>query len=219
MDQFDVVIRRGDPAAFHAVEPTSSARQAVFFQSSQRTLVLGSSQRLDAVDMASAHQHSIAVTKRRSGGGGVLLIPDEFVWLDLIIPATDVLWEADVSRSMDWVGELWKWAVDPWVSSSVVHRAAMQSPLGSSAVCWSTTASGELVGPHGKLVGVSQRRTKHIARLQSMCHLVWRPELYAAVLPTVALDDIARVAQPVPATAAQIVERLTERLADLSSSG
>ena len=48
------------------------------------------------------------IVRRRSGGGGVLLMPGEFVWLDLEIPAGDALWHDDVGRSMWWVGELWR---------------------------------------------------------------------------------------------------------------
>ena len=33
----------------------------------------------------------------------VLLLPGEFVWLDLVIPAGDPLWHDDVGRAMVWV--------------------------------------------------------------------------------------------------------------------
>ena len=98
----------GDVGAFHARPLPADQRTATFFRAESATLVLGSAQRVESVDSDAAARQGITIVRRRSGGGGVLLIPGDFVWLDLEIPADDELWQDDVGRSMWWVGELWR---------------------------------------------------------------------------------------------------------------
>ena len=52
-------------------------------------MVLGSVQGHEVVDQVVAEALGVNVVGRRSGGGSVLLIPGEFVWLDLVVPAGD----------------------------------------------------------------------------------------------------------------------------------
>lgn len=174
---------RGDTAAFHATDPAPE-RAAVFHEADRRTLVLGSSQRDSTVDVRVARALGVDVAGRRSGGGGVLLFPGEFVWLDLVIPAGDLLWSDDVGRAMVWVGEVWAAALGSLGIDAAVHAAAFQPSEWSAQVCWAGTGTGEVVvpGTAAKLVGISQRRTRHWARFQSMCHLRWRPEVAAALV-------------------------------------
>ena len=51
------------------------------------------------VDHRVAGALGVEVVRRRSGGGAVLLLPGEFVWLDLVIPAGDPLWLDDVGQA------------------------------------------------------------------------------------------------------------------------
>ena len=44
--------------------------------------MLGSTQRDDVVDGEALHLAGLEVVRRRSGGGAVLLVPDEHVWID-----------------------------------------------------------------------------------------------------------------------------------------
>ena len=68
-------------------------------------LVLGSTQRDDVVDAAACERAGVEVVRRRSGGGAVLLLPDEVVWVDVIVPAGGAGWVDDVHRPMVWLGE------------------------------------------------------------------------------------------------------------------
>ena len=49
----------------------------------------------------------VDVVRRRSGGGVVLLVPGECLWLDVVVPRDDPRWDDDVARAMWWLGEVW----------------------------------------------------------------------------------------------------------------
>ncbi len=149
----------GNAATFHA-RPLAEQRTATFFRAPSPTLVLGSAQRDDSVDHHAAGRQGIDVIRRRSGGGGVLLLPGEYVWLDIEIPATDALWSNDVGRAMWWVGELWCTALMTFEPTAHVHRGRLQRSRWSADVCFAGVGPGEVMVGQAKLVGVSQRRTR-----------------------------------------------------------
>ncbi len=204
----------GDAGAFHAAEP-EARRSATFLTVDTRTLVLGSAQRDSDVDRRVADSLSVEVVRRRSGGGAVLLLPGEFVWLDLVLPAGDPLWSPDVAQAMVWVGELWRAALRSLGVAGEVHHGPMLTTAWSRQVCFAGVGTGELLQGAGKLVGVSQRRTREYARFQSMCHLRWRPELVAALVapPRPDAADLAPVVMCVGAgDAVTVGDALTTRL-------
>jgi len=206
----------GDVEAFHNRALPTGVRLAMFFQASSPTLVLGSSQALGSVDEDAAARQGIDVVRRRSGGGGVLLWPGEFVWLDLVIPASDALWSDDVGRSMWWVGELWCAALAAVEPLATVHRGRLQRTAWSTDVCFAGIGPGELLRGRSKLVGISQRRTRHAARFQTMVHLKWRPEVVASLVagaPPVGELDALVATCSLPSEL--IVARLTAALLEL----
>ena len=154
----------GDAGEFHSTTP-QPVRSATFHMVAAKTLVLGSAQRDTDVDHRVADALDIAVVRRRSGGGAVLLVPGEFVWLDLVIPAGDVLWSDDVGHAMVWVGELWQRALgDLGVATTVKKVGNDRDAPWSRQVCFTGVGSGEVMHGHRKVVGVSQRRTRAAAR-------------------------------------------------------
>jgi lipoate-protein ligase A len=204
----------GDVAAFHARELPREQRVATFFGTETPTLVLGSSQRAESVDAAAASRLGIDVVRRRSGGGGVLLWPDEFVWLDLEIPASDELWSDDVGKAMWWVGELWRTALGASEPEAVVHRGRLIRTLWSGDVCFAGAGPGEVLVGDAKLVGISQRRTRDAARFQSMVHLRWRPDVVASLVAARPLvGDLAPLVKtcspPADAITAALIAALT----------
>ena len=203
----------GDAGAFHSTEP-APARSATFHTVERPTLVLGSAQPEGSVDAAAAGLLGVEVVRRRSGGGAVLLVPGEFVWLDLVLPAGDPLWSDDVGRSMEWVGELWLGVLaDLGVRHASVHRGGLVSSAWSRQVCWAGVGTGEVVAG-AKVVGISQRRTRTYARFQTMCHLAWRPEWVAALVaePRPAVAEVAGLAACVPVDEAAVAAALTAAL-------
>jgi lipoate-protein ligase A len=203
----------GDAASFHArlpeVSPAAS-RLAWVFDVAEPALALGSAQRAEAVDGRVAGALGVAVVQRRSGGGAVLMIPGEVVWVDFVLGAGDPLWDDDVARAMHWVGRAWSAALGSLGVVSSVHTGPLVRTPWSSAVCFAGVGSGEVTDHAGrKLVGVAQRRTRGWARFQTMCHLRWRPELVAA---------LAAAPRPAPADLAPLVATVDATPADLTTA-
>jgi lipoate---protein ligase len=206
----------GDTATFHHRDLPIDQRIATFFSTDSPSLVLGSSQRHDSVDLDAADRQGIDVVRRRSGGGGVLLIPGEFVWLDLEIPATDELWSDDVGRATWWVGELWRSALTDWEPPAHVHRGRLLRTRWSADVCFAGIGPGEVTVGDAKLVGISQRRTRLAARFQTMIHLAWRPDVAASLVadgPDTA--ELAPLVRTLQVPAADITARLTATLTNV----
>lgn len=136
------------------------------------TLVLGSSQSADTIDGQRAADDGIDVVRRRSGGGTVFLSSD-MLWVDVFVPGGDPLWNADIGRSMWWIGQAWADALtEAAVEDVVVHRGAMVTNPWSSLVCFSGLGPGEVTIAGRKVVGISQRRNRTGALLQ--CGVVRR---------------------------------------------
>jgi lipoate---protein ligase len=206
----------GDAAAFHARELPIDQRIATFFTVDSPTLVLGSSQRVDSVDSLVATRDGIEIARRRSGGGGVLLWPGEFVWLDLEIPVGDELWSDDVGRSMWWVGELWRSALADLEPSATVYHGRLARTRWSSDVCFAGAGPGEVLIEDSKLVGISQRRTRQASRFQTMIHLHWRPDVVASlVVDRPPVDELAPLVSVCAASADDIISRLVSHLTSL----
>jgi lipoate-protein ligase A len=202
-----------DIAAFHG-RPLGDRRSATFVQVRSPTLVLGSSQSIDSIDADTATKWGIDLVRRRSGGGGVLLWPDEQVWLDLEIPVSDALWSEDIGRATWWVGELWRAALAPFAPLATVHVGRMQRTRWSDDICFAGVGPGEVFVGEAKLVGISQRRTRLAARFQTMVHLRWRPDVVAALVagapPVEVITPLAATcAAPAEAIVAQLIAALS----------
>jgi lipoate---protein ligase len=167
---------RGTAAAFHARPLPDELHEPVLwaFQPEAPALVLGSSQPLDVADHAACEAAGVEVVRRRSGGGAVLLVPGEVVWVDLLLPSSDARWVADVGRASWWVGEAWAGAVaaSGGPAGLVVHRGPMLRTEWSALACFAGVGPGEVLDDRGrKVVGISQRRTRAMARFQGSLQL------------------------------------------------
>ena len=102
--------------------------------------------------------------------------PDSLLWLDVLVPASDPLWERDVGQAFLWLGEAWARAlVDLGVETSV-HRGPMGRSRWSGLVCFAGLGPGELTDTTGrKVLGISQRRTRAGARFQCVAPATWDP--------------------------------------------
>lgn len=149
-------------------------------------VVLGSKQSLDIVNQAACERDGISAVRRRSGGGVVVLNADAHLWIDFVVPRDDELWRDDVGESMWWVGELWADALAKCEIADRdqlrVHRSGLERSALSDLICFGGLGPGEVTLHGQKLVGISQRRTREMARFQCVVHQHWSPEAYRKYL-------------------------------------
>ena len=170
-----VVHQRGSADHLHGLDPFADgpvvSPQVWVCSVDAPAIVLGSRQRPAMLDVDACAQAGIEVVRRRSGGGAVLLRPDAIVWIDLVLPPGAV--PDDIRASMVWAGERWceaLVAVDAAGDRMLVHRGGMVSSPWSDLVCFAGVGPGEVLVDGRKLVGLSQRRTRHGTRVQGQVH-------------------------------------------------
>lgn len=212
---YRLVRRRSTAAEFHAMPLPDLVKPEIWLHEiTTPALVLGSTQRDDVVDLAACERGGIDVVRRRSGGGAVLLVPGEVVWVDVVLPAGSAGWADDVHRPMIWLGEHLAAAFAAvGVGGTAVHDGAMISTATSRLVCFDGLGPGELTLDGAKLVGISQRRTRVAARLQAC----WYTHYDAEVLPLLLRAEVEvgllrRVATVSRAAALDVPARLVDSL-------
>ena len=140
-------------------------RAVWILEASQPALVLGSTQPMIEVP-------DVEVVRRRSGGGAVWVEPGVTLWVDVVVPRDDELWDDDVGRATYWLGDAWARAVG---DRAEVHRGGMQRTPWSDRVCFAGLGPGEVTIGGAKVVGISQRRTRESARFQCVAYERWDP--------------------------------------------
>lgn len=220
-----VVHQRGNAADLHGLEPfgddvgADDPHPRVWYcDLTQPAIVLGSRQRDDVLDLAACRRRGWQLVRRRSGGAAVLLVPDSIVWIDVVLPhgfAPD-----DVRGSMVWIGERWVTALraegsvadtDADLDDLQVHVGGMVRSAWSELVCFAGLGPGEVLHGGRKLVGLSQRRTRHGIRVQGLVHRTPLMRHTVSVLRPPLPDG----APPDPAVLEHLdVDRLASALAD-----
>lgn len=184
----------GTAASAHGtpLPPGPLHRRLWHVHTTDRAIVLGSAQPDEGIDRDRARALGLDVVRRRSGGGAVLVEPGDLTWVDVVIPRGDPLWHDDVGRSFLWLGRIWAEVVRALGGVDVdVHTGAMRRSPASHAVCFAGLGPGEVTMGGAKVVGLSQRRTRHGARFQCALLHRWRPEPLLEVLRVGALADAA----------------------------
>lgn len=121
-------------------------------------LVLGSSQSIDVLDRAATQ--NVALRRRKGGGGLVLLGPDD-LWVDWWIPANDEREISDVRADSLRVGALWRDVLSSRVALPVtVHQGSLEGELEHRVVCFAGKGPGEVFVAGRKAVGVTQWRVR-----------------------------------------------------------
>jgi lipoate-protein ligase A len=171
----------GDPADLHAASADLVAtdhpeRTARLLEAGSAAVVLGRAQALDDVDVARARRAGVAIIRRCSGGGAVLLVPGGAVWVDVVVPRRDPRWDDDIGRAGWWLGEAWTAALaSTGLGGGVVHRGGLVRGPWSQRVCFAGLGPGEVTVEGRKVVGMSQRRTKTAALFQCAVLVSWDP--------------------------------------------
>jgi lipoate-protein ligase A len=179
----------GGAGALHARQwPSSALRTIAFLDVEAPALVLGSTQ----AEVPGA-------VRRRSGGGAVWVAPGDQVWVDVLVPAGDSLWDDDVGRSFWWLGDVWALALaELGVPDAAVHRGPLVTTTWSREVCFAGLGPGEVTVGGRKAVGMAQRRTRDWCLFQCAAPLIWEPSPIVSMLglPDDAADDLAAAAYP-----------------------
>jgi lipoate-protein ligase A len=220
---YGLVRAHGGAAEFHGrAIPSPPAREVWQHELAAPALVLGSAQRDEVVDRDACHRRAIAVVRRRSGGGAVLLVPGEVTWVDVIVPRGALGWSDDVHATMTWLGDRLSSAVHTAAGGAIdagrltVHRGRPITTAWSPTICFDGTGAGEVLLDGRKLVGISQRRTREAARLQCAWHAAYRPEDLLGLLrlgDRPDPSDLAPVATLPAALSPRIVDALVPLLA------
>jgi len=132
---------------------------------------------------------------------------------------------------MWWVGELWADALAMCEIADRdqlrVHRGGLERSSLSDLVCFGGLGPGEVTLHGEKVVGISQRRTREMARFQCVVHQRWSPDLYRRYLLTdvvelqsrnrgVSLEtEISRISVAEVAGLSQIAEAIVELAAKI----
>lgn len=155
-----------------AEPPATATRLARIHAVTEPGLVLGSTQRPETADESRAAAAGAEVLRRRSGGGAVLLCPKGQVWADFFVPASDPLWNDDVTQAARWAGELWSEVIEPFVTGPVsIHSDRLVADRWGRLVCFAGAGPGEVFTGGLKVVGVSQRRSRQRTRIQTTARL------------------------------------------------
>ena len=186
--------RRGDAGALHDVTDLDGGRRVLTCEVTHPAWVLGSAQPDATVERVAAEGAGIAVVRRRSGGGAVLLVPHQHVWVDVVLPADDPLAEDDVERATWWLGDAWARALATLgVPSPQVHRRGVTDRALGRVVCFAALGPGEVAAGGRKVVGVSQRRTRSWTRLQCVVHLHFDAATTASLVATDERDRLEQL--------------------------
>jgi lipoate---protein ligase len=188
--------RSGPAASLHGSWPTVAddpeRRTVALCRVTDAALVLGSTQSETVVDQDRADAAGVSVVRRSSGGGAVLVVPGDPVWVDVWVPAGDPLWLPQVDRAFDWLGRAWVEALNQnGISGLRAHVDGFEAcTRWSSLVCFGGVGVGEVVSGDGrKVVGLAQRRNRLGAWFHGACVLRWEP---ARLVELLALDPAER---------------------------
>ncbi|MFN8017897.1 MAG: hypothetical protein U0P45_07215 [Acidimicrobiales bacterium] len=184
---------RGPAAAFHERPIPEPAGPALWwFEVERPSLVLGSTQPSEVVDLAALRAAGTDVARRRSGGGAVHLVPGATTWVDVILPASDPRWTDDVGRSFGWLGDAWASVLARLGHPNAeVHAGELVRTRWSGLVCFAGLGPGEVRLDGRKVLGISQRRTRGAARFQCALLHRWEP---LPMLELLSMDEEARLA-------------------------
>jgi len=149
-------------ASWPSVEADPAVRAVARCRPTTTAVVLGSTQPVDTVDGMALASSGWELVRRRSGGGAVLVDPDDPVWIDVWVPTGDPLATTDVTAAFAWLGVAWGTALRGLGLTGVDVQGDGPGACTrwSGQVCFGGVGSGEVTVDGRKVVGLSQRRNR-----------------------------------------------------------
>ena len=158
-------------------------------------LVLGFSQKEDALNLEGVAQQQIPIYHRRAGGTAVLVGP-HLLSLDVVLPAGHPLILADIVKSYEWFGEVWVETLERLgIEARVVlpqeareQRVLLKQPETQvreellRRACFGSISPYEVVVGQRKVVGLDMIRRKVGSVLQAGVLLQWETATLAKLL-------------------------------------
>ena len=158
-------------------------------------LVLGFSQKEDALNLEGVAQQQIPIYHRRAGGTAVLVGP-HLLSLDVVLPAGHPLILADIVKSYEWFGEVWVETLERLgIEGRVVlpqeareQRVLLKQPETQvreellRRACFGSISPYEVVVGQRKVVGLDMIRRKVGSVLQAGVLLQWETATLAKLL-------------------------------------
>lgn len=167
----------GTASELHALDVPTGRRILRVNEVTAAAVVLGSAQDEDDLDPVALARSGRQLVRRRSGGGAVTLGPGSQVWVDVVVPAGDPLWDDDVCRASWWLGDAWVASFEAAGSRAdggwSVHRGRVTDRGASRVACFAAVGPGEVLDGTAKVLGISQRRTRDWARFQCVAYRTW----------------------------------------------
>lgn len=191
-DGWQVIQRVGTAQALHHSSTDLSEPTVISYEVTHRAVVLGSTQPVEVLDQEAVDSAGLEVARRRSGGGYVVLIPGEFMWVDVIIPRQDARSVDDVEQATWWLGA----AFESWLTELgmlgewTMHDRGVSDPELGRLVCFAAAGPGELFLDGEKVIGISQHRNKYRVRFQCMAYTHFRGDLEADLLHADRVDNL-----------------------------
>ena len=138
------------------------------------SLVLGITQGMGPDIVQRAQDADVALCRRSSGGAAVWLSPKSSLWIDVFVPVGHVAFRQDIGKAAVIVGRAWQSALWRIGHSTAVHDGPMVKSANSAAWCFDGLGAGEVsdLGTGGKIIGISQRRSRRGSRFQCVGYLV-----------------------------------------------
>ncbi len=163
----------GSATELHWLEtfPIRSTRAVWILEATAPALVLGSTQ--PWIDVTGAR----GVSSPQWWAARSSFAPSEVLWIDVLLPRGDPLWDDDVGRAAYWLGETWCDAL----GVGVVHTGPLVRTTWSDQICFAGVGPGEVLVDGAKVVGISQRRTRAGARFQCAVMRTWDPTELARI--------------------------------------